>query len=62
MDNHEYYMQIDLEPYLGKWITICQEQVVSSGDDAEKVYEEAKKKFPNERILFTLVPDGEMFF
>lgn len=50
-------MKTDLSKFIGKWIAICNARIVSYGDDAKKVYEEAKQKCPEERPLLTKVPE-----
>ena len=57
--NYQFFMKANLESYIGQWIAICKNKIVSHGNDAVKVFEEAKKKFPKERPLLTRVPDKE---
>lgn len=57
--NYNFFMKTDLSSYIGKWIAICNEKVVSYGSDAKKVFEEAKKLYPKERPLLTKVPEKE---
>ena len=58
-NNYQYFMQTNLDDYIGQWIAICSEKIVSHGKDAKKVFKEAKEKCPKERPLLTRVPDKE---
>jgi len=58
-NNYEFFMKTDLSNYIGKWIAICREKIVSSGDNPKKVFEDTKKKYPSERFLLTKVPEKE---
>ena len=57
--NYDYYMRTNLSSYIGKWVAICNERIVSEGDNPKKVYFNAKKKFPNQRLMLTKVPEKE---
>lgn len=57
--NYEFFMKTDLSEYIGKWIAICREKVVSSGDNPKQVFEEAKRICPGHRPLLTKVPEKE---
>ena len=36
--NYEFYMKTDVSQYIGKWIAICDEKIVSSGDNPKEVF------------------------
>jgi len=57
--NYEFYMKADLSPYVGKWIAISNDEIVSSGKDPKKVLREAKKKYPHSQPLLARVPEKE---
>ncbi len=57
--NYEFFLRTDLSHYMGKWIAICDEKIISSGDDPKKVFAEAKKLHPKHRPLLTKVPEKE---
>ncbi len=57
--NYEFYLQTNLENYLGEWVAICDNKIVSHGKDVKKVFEEAKKKYPTKNPLLTKVPSKE---
>lgn len=57
--NYEFFMKAYLSSYIGKWIAICDEKIISSGDNPKKVFEEAKKLCPGHKPLLTKVPEKE---
>lgn len=57
--NYEYFLKANLNQYAGKWVAIVNQRVVSSGNDAQVVYKEAKKKFPKEKPSLAKIPSGE---
>jgi len=58
--NYEWYIKADTQRYAGKWIAIVEQKVVASGDDAEKVYREAKTRYPEKKPSITKVPNKEI--
>lgn len=59
MNNYQFFMETNVDKYVGQWIAICNQRIVSHGKNAKVVFEEAKKKCPKERPLLTRVPDKE---
>ncbi|MCX6749417.1 MAG: DUF5678 domain-containing protein [Candidatus Pacearchaeota archaeon] len=57
--NYEVYLQTNLDSYLGEWVAICENRVVSHGKNVKKVFEEARLKYPNKKPLLTKVPSKE---
>ena len=57
--NYEIYLKTDLEKFRGKWIAICDKGIVAAGNNAKAVYNEAKSKFPNKKIMLVKVPEDE---
>ncbi|MBI2499787.1 succinyl-CoA synthetase subunit alpha [Candidatus Woesearchaeota archaeon] len=57
--NYQFFMKTNIDPYVGQWIAICKQKIVSFGEDVKLVFRIAKEKHPNERILLTRVPDKE---
>ncbi|MBI2652412.1 succinyl-CoA synthetase subunit alpha [Candidatus Woesearchaeota archaeon] len=57
--NYEFFMKTDLSSYIGKWIAICNEKIVSSGENPKQVFEQAKKLCPGYRPLLTKIPEKE---
>jgi hypothetical protein len=59
MDNYQFFLRADLGKYIGQWVAICNQRIVSHGKDAKAVFEDAKKRCPQQRPLLTRVPDKE---
>lgn len=57
--NYEFFMKTDLSRYIGKWIAICNEKIVSSGDNPKEVFTKAKNLCPGHKPLLTKVPEKE---
>jgi hypothetical protein len=57
--NYTFFMQADISPYIGKWIAICDGEIVSSGENVKEVFKEAKQKCPKSKPLLTKVPTQE---
>lgn len=58
--NYEWYIEADVSKYAGKWIAIVDQKVVANGEDAKKVYYEAKKKYPQKRPSLAKVPTKDL--
>ena len=58
-ENYQFYLKANINKYLGQWVAICNQKIVSSGTDVKKVYKEAREKCPKEKPLLTRVPDKE---
>lgn len=59
MNNYQFFMKTNVDKFIGQWIAICNQEIISHGKDAKKVFKEAKEKCPKERPLLTRVPDKE---
>lgn len=57
--DYNFFMKTDVNNYIGQWIAIHNQKIVSHGKDLKKVFTEAKKKYPNSRPLITKVPDED---
>ena len=57
--NYEFFMKTDLSAYIGKWIAICNEKIISSGDNPKQVFQEAKRLYPGHIPLLTKVPEKD---
>jgi len=58
-NNYNYFMKISLEDYIGKWIAICNMEIVASGNSIKDVYAEAKEAYPFERPFLAKVPEKD---
>jgi len=59
--NYNWYIKADTSKYAGQWIAIVDGKVASWGNDAQKVYEEAKKTHPDKKPSLAKVPKEEIF-
>ena len=58
--NYAFYMGSDLSEYVGKWVVIGNDKVLSSGSDLKEIYNEAKKRHPRVKLMVAKVPDKEI--
>ena len=57
--NYQFFMKTNFDNYIGEWVAICNDRIISHGKDVKKVFEEAKEKCPRKMPLLTRVPDKE---
>jgi len=57
--DYQFYMETNVDKYIGKWIAICEKKVISSGRDVKKVFREAKEKCGNKTPFLAKVPDKQ---
>lgn len=55
--DYEWYLNADLEEYVGKWVVIVNKKVVASGVDIKGMLKDVEKKHPNERPFLARVPE-----
>ena len=48
----------DLGKYVGQWIAIVNDEIVSTGESGKEVFNEAKQKFPRNIPLLLKVPSN----
>ena len=48
----------DLGKYVGKWIAIVDDEVVSTGESGKEVFKEARQRRPKETPLLLKVPSS----
>ncbi len=58
--NYQWYTQADLQQYRGEWIAIAGQHVAAHGLNAQKVLEEAQKKYPHEMPALAKVPQEDI--
>lgn len=56
MDNHNFFVSTDLSQYMGEWIAVSDEKVISHGKDFKEVFNKAKKADPKARPFVAKVP------
>jgi len=54
--NYDYFIEANLEKYVGEWVAICDNNIVAHGKNAKNVFEEASKKCPGKKPLLSKVP------
>lgn len=57
--NYQFFIKTDLSHFIGQWVAICDQKIVSHGKDVKRVFSEAKEKCPQKRPLITRVPEKE---
>ena len=57
--NYQFFMRTNVDHYIGQWVAICDQKIVSHGKSVKKVFKEAKEKCPKERPLLTRIPNKE---
>ncbi|MBI2629091.1 succinyl-CoA synthetase subunit alpha [Candidatus Pacearchaeota archaeon] len=57
--NYNFFMESDVSQYIGEWIAICENKIVSHGKDIKEVAKIAKALCPGKKIMFARVPDNE---
>ena len=55
--SYSAFLSANLEEYKGKWIVLCDENIISSGDDIKAIVKEAQEKFPDKKLLLARVPE-----
>ena len=55
--SYSAYLSANLEEYKGKWIVLCDEHIISSGEDIKMIVKEAQEKFPDKKLLLARVPE-----
>lgn len=58
-NSYNYFLEANLDRYNGEWITICDNKIISHGDNLKKVVEEAKKECGNKKFIIAKVPSKE---
>ncbi len=58
LDSYEFFLDADLKQYEGKWISIVDSEIVSSGKSAKTVFDETKKKYPGKLPFITKIRDN----
>ena len=57
--NYQFFMKINIDQFIGEWVAICDQKIISHGKSPKDVLNEAKLKCPNERPFMIRVPDKE---
>jgi len=57
--NYQFFMKENMDKFIGEWVAICDNKIISHGENVKEVFSEAKKKCPNKRPLLTRILDKE---
>ena len=52
-------MKLDVTPYAGQWVGICDNKVVSHSESFKEAYLEARKKCGNRKPFIAMVPSDQ---
>jgi hypothetical protein len=55
-ESYDYFMKLDVSPYIGQWIGICNDKIVSHSESFKTAYREAKKVCGHQKPLLAMVP------
>jgi len=58
-ENYNYFMQLDVSPYTGQWVGICDNKVVSHSKSFKEAYQEAKKVCGHKKPFIAMVPSDQ---
>ena len=56
----KWFSKANLSKYIGKYIAIVDNRVVSSGENAKEVWKTAKEKYPDKTPSLAKVPKEEL--
>jgi hypothetical protein len=59
-ENYDYFMRLDVTPYVGQWIGICDSKVVSHSGSIKEAYSEVKKVCGYKKPFVALVPSDKV--
>ena len=57
--NYEYFMEADVSRFIGQWIAVCENKIISHGRNLKEVVEQAKKISNGKKFLLARVPSEE---
>lgn len=59
MNGYDYFMQLDVAPYSGEWVAICNEKVVFHSSSFKETHDQAKKVCGKSKPFIAMVPRQE---
>lgn len=57
--NYQYFMEADISEFIGEWIAVCKNKIISHGKNLKEVVEHAKIISPGKKFLLARVPSKE---
>jgi len=58
--NYKYFVKADTSKFSGQWIALTDKKVIAHGQDAQKVYDRAKRIAGAKNISLAKAPDEQM--
>jgi len=57
--NYDYFMSMDVSPYAGQWVAICDEKVIAHSPSFKDAYRMAKGRCGGSKPFIALVPTSD---
>jgi hypothetical protein len=57
--NYQYFLKANIGKYIGQWIAICEDKIISNGKDLKEVVAKAKAASRGKKFLLAKVPSEE---
>ena len=57
--NYDVFIKEDFEKYKGKWVAICERNIVSVGGNAKDTFKKAQQKYPDKKVMIIRVPEEQ---
>ncbi|HIH76613.1 MAG TPA: hypothetical protein HA343_04795 [Methanomassiliicoccales archaeon] len=54
--NYDYFMSMDVSPYAGQWVAICDEKLIAHSSSFKDVYQLAKSRCGRSKPFIAMVP------
>jgi len=54
--NYDHFMGMDVSPYAGQWVAICDEKVIAHSSSFKDVYQMAKSRCGRSKPFIAMVP------
>lgn len=58
--NYDYFVKADTSKYSGEWVAVAGKKIIAHGNDAQKVYQKARKTAGGKNISLAKAPDEQM--
>jgi len=58
--DYEWFIQANLDEYIGKWVAIVSKKVVASGDNVGHVLRKVNEEYPKSVPFVTKVPEKNL--
>ena len=57
--NYDYFMSMDVSPYAGQWVAICDEKVIAHSPSFKDAYRMAKDRCGRSKPFIAMVPTSD---